>query len=66
MTTTYEKNKEHIYNYVEANRAKYNEYQTKYRNQNRKHYNEVRMSTVYYKKSISYEFEVKRLMNIKI
>ena len=48
MTTNYAKNKEHIYNYVEANRAKYNEYQNNYRNQNRKHYNEVRMATIYY------------------
>ena len=63
---SYTKNKQHIYNYVELHRAKYNQYQNEYRLMNKEHYNEVRRNTCTYKKSINYESEVKRLMSIKI
>jgi len=63
---SYTQNKQHIYNYVDLHRAKYNQYQTEYRQINKEHYNEVRRNTCNYKKSINYEYEVKRLMSIKI
>jgi hypothetical protein len=55
MTGTYKQNKKSIYNYVEKNREKWNEYQKKYKQENK-----------YYHKSCDYNFEVKRLMSIKI
>ena len=63
---SYKQNKQHIYNYIENNRDTYNEYQRNYRLLNNEHYNEVRNQTLNYKKSISYEWKVKRLMSIKI
>ena len=63
---SYKQNKQHIYNYIENNRDTYNQYQRNYRLLNNEHYNDVRNQTLNYKKSISYECEVKRLMSIKI
>ena len=70
MTLLYEKNKAHIYKYVENNREKWNEYSKnymkKYINENRDDYNKKRMERYYYGKSYSFDAEVKRLMSIKI
>jgi len=66
MPLSYAKNKVHIYNYVEANRNKHNEYQNEYRRLNNEEYNRIRRNTYNYNKVSTYEYEVKRLMSIKI
>jgi hypothetical protein len=66
MPVSYEKNKKHIYNYVNNNRDKYNEYMNEYRKANLEKVNKYNLDLYYYKKSISYECEVKRLMSIRI
>ena len=70
MPTTYAKNKVHIYNYVEKNREKWNEYSKNYMknyiNENREDFTKKRMERYYYEKSFNFDVEVKRLMSIKI
>lgn len=66
MPVSYEKNKEHIYNYINNNRGKWNKYQVEYRKANLEKVKKYRLDLYYYNKSISYECEVKRLMAIRI
>lgn len=66
MAVSYEKNKEHIYNYINNNREKWNKYQVEYRKANLIKVRKNRLDLYYYNKSISYECEVKRLMSIRI
>lgn len=66
LNPTYLKNKSNIYRYVDENRDKWNEYQKDYKRENKEKWNDLRMEHYYYKKSINYECEVKRLMSIRI
>ena len=56
--SNYLKYKVTIYNYIDANREKWNEYQNKYQRKNREKFNKLKMKHYYYK------VEAKRQMNI--
>ena len=68
MPVLYDKNKIHIYNYVDTHREQYNAYQVAYRIQyvkdHREHCNEQRRGYYNYKKSCNYEEECKRFRKI--
>jgi len=60
MPVSYQKNKVHIYKYLENNREKWNEYQNEYRKDHKDMYKRARLRYYYFNK------EATRLMNILI
>jgi hypothetical protein len=61
-----EKKREYMNTYFNNHRDKWNEYQKDYKSENKEKFNDLRMEYYYYKKSINYDCEVKRLMSIRI